>query len=254
MKLARFALFVLPIVAMTTPALADDWIATRLYGPVEQQVGEHWVALGKGDSVLDGHTVRTLAGGRVTLVRGTETIDLGALTQIAIQDNSGSKPFTTVTQSAGRVSVEADIRNVQHFAVVTPMLAAVVKGTRFVVSVTRGNSSVSVRRGHVEVESFKDKTTTLLSVGQEAEVGPDTGGSIVVSGSGELPVVYAANGKALGVLEKGAKGNAFGIAKQAATPGNGAPTGSFMKGGEGNGNRSAGDASHGNAEHGKSAR
>jgi hypothetical protein len=87
-----------------------------------------------------------------------------------------------------------------------PGLAAVVKGTRFTVDVSKGKSSVTVKRGHVEVESHLDHSSALLSVGQQAEVAADTGGSVLVSGGGKLPVVYGANGKALGVTAKGAEG------------------------------------------------
>ena len=229
---------------IVTGAHADDWIAQRLLGPAQQQTGGQWVAINKDDSIPDGHVVRTLAGGRITLVRGTETIELSANTQITIHDQGGSKPFTTVTQTTGSVTIEADIRNVRHFAVDTPFLAAVVKGTKFTVATTKDKSSVSVSRGHVEVDSAKNKSTTLLSVGQQAQV--DAGGSIAVSGDGTLPIVYAANGKALGVTEKGAKGNAYGIAKQEATSGKGAGGGKDNGNGDGNGNGNGGGNGNGN--------
>ena len=210
MKLALGLALFLAASSIVSAVYADDWIAQRLLGPAQQRVGSQWVSITKGDSIPDGHVVRTLAGGRITLVRGTEAIELSANTQITIHDKAGNKPFTTVTQAKGSVSVEADIRNVKHFAVDTPFLAAVVKGTRFTVTTAKGKSSVSVSRGHVEVDSAKTESTTLLSVGQQAQV--DAEGSITVSGDGTLPTVYAANGKALGVTEKGAKGKAYGIA------------------------------------------
>jgi len=205
-------------------------------GSVQQQVAGKWLTVARGDTISDGHLVRTLSGARVTLVRGTETVELAPGTQLVIHDRDGAKPFTTITQTAGTVSVEADVRNVKHFAVDTPYLAAIVKGTRFTVTAQKATSSVSVRRGHVQVESLENHETVILAVGQEATVGEE--GGIVVSGEGKLPTVVGANGKALGVTEKGAKGNAFGIAKQAATPGNGAGggNGGNNSGGGGNGN------------------
>lgn len=239
-KVLVAAIVVLGGALLASSAFADDWLARQLIGRVQQQVGGKWIAVARGDAVADGHLVRTLGGARVTLVRGTETIEVGPGTQLVIEDRSGGKPFTTVTQMSGTVSVEADIRNVQHFAVETPYLAAVVKGTRFTVDVSKGKSSVAVKRGHVEVESHLDHSATLLSVGQEAQVTADTGGTVVVSGDGKLPVVYGANGKALGVTAKGAEGNAYGIAKQDATSGNGV---SGADNGQGGGNGKGGKKS-----------
>jgi hypothetical protein len=236
---AIIAIVVAGLASLSGAALGDDWIASRLMGSVQQQVAGKWLTVARGDTIPDGHLVRTLSGARVTLVRGTETVELAPGTQLVIHDRGAVKPFTTITQTAGTVSIEADVRNVKHFAVDTPYLAAIVKGTRFTVTAQKANSSVSVRRGHVQVESLKNHEIVILAVGQEATVGEE--GGIVVSGEGKLPTVVGANGKAIGVTDKGAKGNAYGIAKQAATSGNGAGAGNGSNGnsgdnGGGNGN------------------
>lgn len=44
------------------------------------------------------------------------------------------------------------MENVQHFAVQTPFLAAVVKGTKFTVVSSKTGAEVAVQRGNVEVE------------------------------------------------------------------------------------------------------
>jgi hypothetical protein len=96
----------------------------------------------------------------------------------------------------GTVSVEAQVRNVQHFAVETPYLAAVVKGTRFTVASGKTGSRVEVRRGHVEVDNTGDKSRVLLAVGQSAVVDTvKTGGATVVSGEGNLPAVVNSKGE-----------------------------------------------------------
>jgi hypothetical protein len=183
---------VLAIVMVLAPAFAlgDDWSADRLRGRVVQLVDGQWQPLARGMVVPDTRVVRTLATGHVTFVRGEETVELGPDTQIQIYDKAGRNPFTTVKQYYGSVSVEAQVENVQHFAVDTPFLAAVVKGTRFVVTSTKTGSAVRVRRGHVAVEDKADRSHVTLSVGQSAIVDQlKTRGALVVSGSGKLPVV-----------------------------------------------------------------
>lgn len=187
-----------------TTALADDWLVTKLRGTVLQLVDNDWQPLGRGDVVSDDRVLRTLRNGRAELQRGREVISLGPDTQIQIHDKDG-KQFTTVQEYFGTVEVDAEARNVQHFAVQTPFLAAVVKGTHFIVTSDKRGSSVEVARGHVEVKNAATGARTPLAVGQEASVGAD--GSFSVDGAGTLPqivdktgkVVSASDGKVVGV-------------------------------------------------------
>jgi hypothetical protein len=191
------SLSIVSVVAATTlvPALAfaDDWVATKLRGNVLQLVGDSWIELKRGDVVPDSRAVRTLKSGRVTFERGAEAIELAGETLIQIVDRTG-RQFTTVNQQFGKVTIQADVQNVQHFAVVTPQLAAVVKGTQFTVTSGEHNGKVSVQRGHVAVTDEDTDQTTLLLAGQSAETS-DGGEPLEVDGTGELPVIYGPNGK-----------------------------------------------------------
>jgi len=181
---------------LVTSALADNWVANRLYGPVEQLIGNQWQPLERGMALPDSRMVRTSASGRLTLTRGEETIELGPNTQIKIHDRAGTKPFTTVTQSFGTVSVEAQVEKVQHFEVQTPYLAAVVKGTRFTVTSGKSGATVTVHRGHVEVDDHLNRTHVTISLGQTASVDKvKTAGQNHVHGPGTLPKVLDAKGK-----------------------------------------------------------
>src|SRR3954468_15283590 len=86
-------------------AQGDDWVASKLRGPVLQLENGTWQPLNRGDVVPDDRTIHTLATGHVTFVRGGETLDLGPNTQIQIHDKAGAKPFTTITQYFGQVTV-----------------------------------------------------------------------------------------------------------------------------------------------------
>jgi hypothetical protein len=210
----RFISAVLGAVLALSPlaAVADDWTADRLRGQVVQMVDNQWQPLKRGMVVPDTRIVRTMKTGHVIFMRGTETVELGPDTQIQIFDKAGTKPFTTVKQYFGSVSVEADVRKVQHFGVDTPFLAAVVKGTRFTVTSGNSGSSVSVRRGHVAVENRHTHSTVTLSVGQTAAVGAGKTDETEVSGSGKLPTVTDKNGRPVAGGESSSRGAKVGIA------------------------------------------
>ncbi len=184
-----------------TAALADDWTAVRLRGQLVELVGKTWQPIARGASIPDGTVVRSLSSGYADFVRGTETVSVSPNTEINIADTAaaGTKPFTTVTEYFGTVAVEADVEHVQHFAVVTPYLAAVVKGTKFIVTSGQNGGGVAVTRGHVEVISQSDHSHVLISVGQAAWIAKlGTGpGPIVVTGAAPSPTVTGSNGKAL---------------------------------------------------------
>ncbi|WIJ23929.1 FecR domain-containing protein [Devosia sp. RR2S18] len=155
----------LAILALTTsPALADDWIVTRLRGGVFVLTYGQWEQLVRGSVVSDDRVIKSAPNGRATFVRNLETVELGPDTTAQIADVGG---FTTVYNHAGTVGVDAEARNVQHFAVQTPFLAAVVKGTAFVVQSNEVQSRVAVTRGNVEVNDERHESTISLGAGEE---------------------------------------------------------------------------------------
>ncbi|MBL0966383.1 MAG: FecR domain-containing protein, partial [Blastomonas sp.] len=176
------AALVLLVIALPASAFADDWLVTKLRGEVLQLVGDDWAPLVRGDVVPDDRAIRTMASGRATLQRGGETIEIAANTQIRIFDTAGGKRFTTVQQHFGTVAIEAEVRNVRHFAVQTPYLAAVVKGTRFEVKTSAKQSQVKVQRGLVAVEDTRSGASALIKAGQTAAVTRD--GAFTTGGKG----------------------------------------------------------------------
>jgi hypothetical protein len=168
-----------------TAAGADDWVAVKLRGNVLQAIDGGWAPLARGDVVSDDRLIATMRNGHVQFRRDGEMIDLGPDTQIQIADRSG-KRFTTVVQHAGTVQIEANVEDVQHFAVQTPHLVAVVKGTVFKVRAGRTGSKVAVARGRVEVHDRATEIQVTLSAGQNAAV--LSRGGMQVAGRGDLPV------------------------------------------------------------------
>lgn len=150
-------------------ARADDWTATKLRGNVlanDVHSAGQWVHLKRGDIVSDARVIRTMAGGNVVFTRAAETISMGPNTEAQIVDKTGRR-YTTVMQHFGKVAIEAQVQNVQHFAVETPYLIAVVKGTQFTVSSDKAGSRVAVVRGLVAVTNLLSKATTMVPAGQQ---------------------------------------------------------------------------------------
>jgi len=176
----------------SAPALADEWVVVKLRGSAQQLIEGAWTPVARGDTIPDDRTVRTLGDGHVDLQRGAEVVTLGADTQVMIHDKEDVR-YTTVEQDFGTVEVEAQVENVQHFAVETKFLAAVVKGTHFTVTSSELGASVSVARGQVEVESAASKRKTTVTIGQMASVAPGT--DMVVSGGGSMPAIFGPDGR-----------------------------------------------------------
>ena len=165
------------IVFLTGATPAEFWTATKLRGIVEQQIDGQWQPLARGDVVPDARAIRSSSNGRVEFQRGQETVDLGPGTEIQIHDRPGQQ-YTVVSESIGTVSVEADVRNVNHFEVDTPFLAAVVKGTVFEVTTGAASATVSVSRGRVAV-SDASHHEALVAAGQIIR---ESGNQLVLSG------------------------------------------------------------------------
>src|SRR6185503_10903504 len=96
---------------------------------------------------------------------------------------------TTITQQAGVILLDVEKRNVPHFEVETPYLAAVVKGTQFRVSVEKGTSRVAVLRGQVQVADFKSGQNVLVMPGQVARTSGQATGGLMLSGQGRLNTI-----------------------------------------------------------------
>jgi hypothetical protein len=189
------------------------------------------------------------------LTRGAEVIQLSAGTQIEVHEGAGK--MTSIEMSSGLIVADVERRNVQHFSVQTPYLAAIVKGTVFRVTVGRGSAQVEVERGTVQVQDTINDLVVDVVRGQEAQVsqdqplevsGPGTiavftfEGERVVNGTRDVPADD--RGRPAEVGSNG-NGNAGGNGKGNGNAG-GNGNGNGNAGGNGNGNGNAGGNSNGN--------
>src|ERR1700730_12871056 len=143
------------VLAGSSGALAaDDGI-----GSVSKSSGAVWItttgaapaSLTQDDTLKPGDTIRTGRNGRILLVRGEENILIAPNSVIGVPTENKDGLSTTILQRAGSILLEVEKRNVKHFEVETPYLAAVVKGTQFSGTINAASTRVEVRRGQVEV-------------------------------------------------------------------------------------------------------
>lgn len=190
---------------------------------VESRSGDVWiaaegatpVALGGTKALPSGTKLTTGATGRVIIRRGEEAIVVAPNTSIQLAPQSRQGVATTIIQSIGTILLSVDKKDHQHFEVETPYLAAVVKGTKFAVTVAGGKSSVHVVQGAVEVMDFESGDVGMIRPGQTADVSAGSGVGLSVTGPGA-----AAPAKA---LRTGRTPRAVAPATRAASPGAPAP-------------------------------
>jgi hypothetical protein len=169
-------------------ANAEPWQLAQSIGAVWYgQDDTKLVSLGPNTDVPGGSTVVTGDGGRAMLVRGEQTVLVGPNAVVVLPDED-KDGFTTVLQRAGEVTFDVDRQKVEHFAVETPYLAAVVKGTNFTVDVDGREAAVSVNRGLVEVSDLSTGERVDTAAGQRAFVA-GIGEALKISGDGLLAIV-----------------------------------------------------------------
>jgi hypothetical protein len=193
-----FARFALAGHMMIAAALvATGATAQEAVWHVQKSSGEVWiaasgaqqVALTPAATVKSGDEVRTGRNGRVLLVRGDESILISPNSAIGLPKETGKGLSTTIIQESGSILLEVEKRSEKHFEVETPYLLAVVKGTKFEVSVEGGESKVSVLSGQVEVADLKSGKYALVMLGQTAKVLANGTAGLSLSGSGTLDAI-----------------------------------------------------------------
>jgi hypothetical protein len=166
-------------------AEGEAWSVSKSSGEVWMTTtGAQQVSLGQEEVLKPGDTIRTGRNGRVLLVRGAETILVAPNSVIGLPTEKKEGLSTTIVQQAGSILLEVEKRNVKHFEVETPYLAAVVKGTQFRVSVNAGSARIDVIRGQVEVADFRSGQIAQVMPGQVATAFAQGKAGLSLSGSG----------------------------------------------------------------------
>ena len=161
--------FMLATASVAFAADGGDWTVHKSSGEVWLTgSGVQQASLKQEDVLKPGDTVRTGRTGRVLLKRGDEMILVSPNSVVGVPAQKKEGLSTTILQRAGSILLDVEKRNVKHFEVETPYLAAVVKGTQFRVTVNAGKTTVDVVRGQVEVADFKSGQIAQVMAGQHA--------------------------------------------------------------------------------------
>src|SRR5882724_10086394 len=176
------------VIAMASTAFAADdgaWTVSKSSGEVWlTSSGVQPASLKQEELLKPGDTVRTGRTGRVLLKRGEETMLISPNSVVGMPAEKKEGLSTTIVQQAGSILLEVEKRNVKHFEVETPYLAAVVKGTQFRVSVDAGSARIDVIRGQVEVADFRSGQIAQVLPGQVATAFAQGKAGLSLSGSG----------------------------------------------------------------------
>ncbi|MDI1263673.1 MAG: FecR domain-containing protein, partial [bacterium] len=149
---ALVAAFVLVTASGAFAADGGDWVVSKSTGEVWLSAsGVQQASLKQEDTLKAGDSIRTGRTGRVLLKRGEETMLIAPNSVVGLPAAKKEGLSTTIVQQAGSILLDVEKRNVQHFEVETPYLAAVVKGTQVRVTINAGSTSVDVIRGQVQV-------------------------------------------------------------------------------------------------------
>jgi len=175
----------------------EAWSVSKSSGEVWMTAtGTQQVSLGQQDVLRPGDTIRTGRNGRVMLVRGEETILISPNSVVGLPAENREGLSTTIVQQAGSILLEVEKRNVKHFEVETPYLAAVVKGTQFRVSVNAVSTRIDVIRGQVEVADFRSGQIAQVMPGQVATAFAQGKPGLSLSGTGAFSPIEQGRSRA----------------------------------------------------------
>jgi hypothetical protein len=214
---ALAAVFVMATGSIAFAADGDTWTVSKSSGEVWLAgSGVQQASLKQEDVLKPGDTVRTGRNGRVLLKRGEEVIMLAPNSVVGIPAEKKDGLATTIVQQAGSILLDVEKRNVKHFEVETPYLAAVVKGTQFRVTVDAGKTTVDVISGQVEVADFKTGQIAQVMPGQHATAFADGKAGLSLGGTGTFAPIEQGKPRAPSVERVPVPRNGFAAPRHAA--------------------------------------
>jgi hypothetical protein len=183
MRLGRSFSFAVAILASGTAfAGTPGWSISESSGQVSVVSTGLVKAAVRGGAVATGDIINTGRNGRAVLVRGEEYLVVSPNTRIRVADPAKSGGLTQIVEHFGNVIYKIKKMTMPHFAVETPFLAAVVKGTTFSVTVTEKGASVQVIEGRVEVATRDGGASYMVLPGDIGSVSAKVPGTLNLQG------------------------------------------------------------------------
>ncbi len=173
------------LLLVTGPVHADNgaWRVVEMTGTVrttQPMAGMQLVST--GEALNSGAVLSTGLDGRAVLSRGEQTIVVGPNSRMSLP--AVEEPgMTRIFHDLGTLLFKVDKREKHHFRVETPVIAAVVKGTTFTVTVGVNGHAVHVAEGAVEVSTLNGQSHQLVTAGLTARVSHDNPSHIQLSKS-----------------------------------------------------------------------
>jgi hypothetical protein len=177
-----------PQVAAAPAAKLAPWRVIELKGEARTRVpGTAFEPLKVGDEVPIGNEVVTGRNSELVLERAKDHMILSAATWVRLAPPQPGGLLDRFIQSIGTIIYDVEPRHDRSFGVEAPYVAAVVKGTRFIVTAGTRQSSVRVERGKVLVTAADGKGSALVEAGGIAVASPRKAPGLILS-SVEVPV------------------------------------------------------------------
>src|SRR5215813_3224713 len=140
--------------------------------------------LAVGQVLSAGSEVETGAGAVVFLSHNGDRLVIQPNSRLRIDDPGTGGLLDHFMQSLGSVFYDVEPRKNRSFGVTAPYVAAIVKGTRFLVAVEPDKNSVRVDRGRVLVQSTDGVSSVLVDAGNLATAAPRVAPGVTLSASG----------------------------------------------------------------------
>lgn len=168
LALALISMFFLVAAPATAAGTSEqNWVVTQLSGDARViRPGLQSASLTVRAQLSPGDKLVTGPTGRATLVRGADYIVVAPRSEMRVPTAAQPTGFTRVVQTLGTLLFKVQHTGVPHFAVDTPMLAAVVKGTTFTVTVDQQRSAIQVTQGVVQVTAVDGGMMRLVEGGK----------------------------------------------------------------------------------------
>ncbi len=169
------------LLAVPAYALASEdesgWTIADVDGVAHTGKGQGvWWSMQLGENVPPGNHIVTGPDGRVNLIRGGDSIEVGPDSEFSLSDHPEAEE-DGIIQTFGSLLFRMESRESRDFTVETPFLAAAIKGTTFSVTVTASEAAVAVDEGSVEVTDSATGAVALVGAGDRISSGRDGGSS-----------------------------------------------------------------------------
>ncbi|ANK12060.1 FecR family protein [Erythrobacter neustonensis] len=183
----RVLLAFLALILGSTPALAQasGWSVSEARGTVTLADASGTRPAKPGAVLAAGTMVRTGAGSSAVLVRGREFVTMRHNAQLRIAPTARERGIVQIIQDYGSALFRIGKQANPHFGVDTPYLAAVVKGTTFVITVSEQGASLQVTEGAVETATLDGGARELIRPGAVAMIAAGDPLRMVIEGQGQ---------------------------------------------------------------------